>query len=148
MVDPDLNSEAAAPTVTGEGPSLRLWGGRFSASPAEALAKLSVSVQFDWRLAPHDLAGSRAHARVLHRAQLLTDEELDALLGALDALEEDVRTGAFRPTIEDEDVHAALERGLLERLGSTGGKLRAGRSRRRTSTSTPPTPRWAASPTS
>jgi argininosuccinate lyase len=125
----DDNAEAAHPTVADPGPSLRLWGGRFSASPAEALAKLSVSVQFDWRLAPHDLAGSRAHARVLNRAQLLSDDELDSLLGALDGLEEDVSTGSFRPTIEDEDVHTALERGLLERLGSTGGKLRAGRSR-------------------
>ena len=52
---------------------LRLWGGRFAGGPAEALARLSVSVQFDWRLAPYDLAGSRAHARVLHRAGLLDD---------------------------------------------------------------------------
>jgi argininosuccinate lyase len=108
---------------------LRLWGGRFAASPAQALAKLSVSVQFDWRLAPYDLAGSRAHARVLARAGLLSDDELTALLEALDGLEADVASGAFRPTIEDEDVHTALERGLLERLGSLGGKLRAGRSR-------------------
>jgi argininosuccinate lyase len=135
MVDPEenpahsSNSEARHPTVADPAPSTRLWGGRFSASPAEALARLSVSVQFDWRLAPHDLAGSRAHARVLHRAQLLSDDELNSLLGALDALEEDVRAGAFRPTVEDEDVHTALERGLLERLGSVGGKLRAGRSR-------------------
>jgi argininosuccinate lyase len=132
MTDPNpaaQDSESSHPTVADPAPSLRLWGGRFSASPAEALAKLSVSVQFDWRLAPHDLAASRAHARVLHRAQLLSDAELDGLLGALDTLEEDVRTGAFRPTVEDEDVHTALERGLLERLGATGGKLRAGRSR-------------------
>ena len=45
----------------------RLWGGRFDAGPAEALARLSVSVQFDWRLAPYDLLASRAHARVLHK---------------------------------------------------------------------------------
>jgi argininosuccinate lyase len=108
---------------------MRLWGGRFASSPAQALAKLSVSVHFDWRLVPYDIAGSRAHARVLQRAGLLTDEELKALLGALDSLEEDAASGAFRPTIEDEDVHTALERGLLERLGSLGGKLRAGRSR-------------------
>ncbi|KWX00809.1 argininosuccinate lyase [Carbonactinospora thermoautotrophica] len=107
----------------------RLWGGRFSTGPADALAALSVSVHFDWRLAPYDLAGSRAHARVLHRAGLLTDEELDKMLGALDDLEHAVRTGEFRPSVEDEDVHTALERGLLERLGSLGGKLRAGRSR-------------------
>jgi argininosuccinate lyase len=108
---------------------MRLWGGRFASSPAQALAKLSVSVHFDWRLVPYDIAGSRAHARVLQRAGLLTDDELKALLGALDSLEEDAASGAFRPTIEDEDVHTALERGLLERLGSLGGKLRAGRSR-------------------
>jgi argininosuccinate lyase len=108
---------------------LRLWGGRFAASPAEALAKLSVSVQFDWRLAPYDIAGSRAHARVLARAGLLTDDELAGLLGGLDELEADIVSGGFRPTIEDEDVHTALERGLLERIGALGGKLRAGRSR-------------------
>jgi argininosuccinate lyase len=110
-------------------PATRLWGGRFEGGPAEALARLSVSVQFDWRLAPYDLLASRAHARVLHRAGLLSDEELAQMLAALDDLAEAVRAGRFRPTVEDEDVHTALERGLLERLGSLGGKLRAGRSR-------------------
>ncbi|WP_026212113.1 argininosuccinate lyase [Longispora albida] len=109
--------------------STRLWGGRFTGGPAEALARLSVSVQFDWRLAPYDLAASRAHARVLSRAGLLTAEELGAMLAALDDLEAACASGEFRPTVDDEDVHTALERGLLERLGTTGGKLRAGRSR-------------------
>ena len=117
------------PEQAGESEGLRLWGGRFASSPADALAKLSVSVQFDWRLAPYDLAGSRAHARVLARAGLLTDDELTAMIGALDGIEADIKAGTFRPTIEDEDVHTALERGLLERLGTLGGKLRAGRSR-------------------
>lgn len=108
---------------------MRLWGGRFAGGPADALAQLSVSVHFDWRLAPYDLAASRAHARVLHRAGLLTDDELARMLAALDDLEQAARDGSFRPTVEDEDVHTALERGLLERLGSLGGKLRAGRSR-------------------
>ncbi|WP_322762331.1 argininosuccinate lyase [Frankia sp. Cr2] len=107
----------------------RLWGGRFAGGPAEALARLSVSVQFDWRLAPYDLRASGAHARVLHRAGLLDDDEITAVLAALDDLAEAVRTGRFRPTVDDEDVHTALERGLLERLGTLGGKLRAGRSR-------------------
>jgi argininosuccinate lyase len=113
----------------GPAAATRLWGGRFSGGPAEALARLSVSVQFDWRLAPYDLAGSRAHARVLHRAGLLDDGELERMLGALDQLSADVRSGAFVATVDDEDVHTALERGLLERLGPLGGKLRAGRSR-------------------
>src|SRR5215207_5409954 len=117
------------PEATPSGEPTRLWGGRFSGGPAEALARLSVSVQFDWRLAPYDLAGSRAHARVLHRAGLLDDDELARMLGALDELAADVRSGAFVATVDDEDVHTALERGLLERLGPLGGKLRAGRSR-------------------
>jgi argininosuccinate lyase len=113
----------------GDEPRTRLWGARFAGSPADALDRLSVSVQFDWRLAPYDLAASRAHARVLHRAGLLTDDEVTRVLGALDDLDTAVRAGAFRPTVDDEDVHTALERGLLERLGALGGKLRAGRSR-------------------
>ncbi len=109
--------------------AVRLWGGRFAGGPAEALARLSVSVQFDWRLAPYDLAASRVHARVLSRAGLLTAEELGRLLAALDDLQAACAAGDFRPTVDDEDVHTALERGLLERLGTLGGKLRAGRSR-------------------
>ena len=107
----------------------RLWGGRFEGGPSDALARLSVSVQFDWRLAPYDLMGSRAHARVLNRAGLLDDDELTRMLNAVDDLEQACASGEFRPTVADEDVHTALERGLLERLGSLGGKLRAGRSR-------------------
>ncbi|MGH3265346.1 MAG: lyase family protein, partial [Trebonia sp.] len=106
-----------------------LWGGRFAAGPSEALARLSVSVHFDWRLAPYDLRASQAHARVLRRAGLLDDDEAARMLRALDELAQAVRTGEFRPTVEDEDVHTALERGLLEKLGTLGGKLRAGRSR-------------------
>ncbi|MCF6523162.1 argininosuccinate lyase [Streptomyces sp. JJ36] len=109
---------------------VRLWGGRFADGPSEALEKLSASVHFDWRLAPYDIAGSRAHARVLHTAGLLTAGELERMLAGLDRLEADVADGSFTGTIADEDVHTALERGLLERLGpELGGKLRAGRSR-------------------
>ena len=106
-----------------------LWGGRFEGGPAEALARLSVSVHFDWRLAPYDLQSSKAHARVLQRAGLLTEDELARMLGALDELRVEVADGTFQPRVEDEDVHTALERGLLEKLGHLGGKLRAGRSR-------------------
>jgi argininosuccinate lyase len=94
------------------------------------MALLSASTHFDWRLAPYDIAGSRAHARVLRAAGLLTDDELTRMIEALDLLEADAASGAFQPTIADEDVHTALERGLIERAGpELGGKLRAGRSR-------------------
>ncbi|KAB8162546.1 argininosuccinate lyase [Streptomyces sp. 3MP-14] len=112
------------------GADIKLWGGRFAHGPAEALERLSASVHFDWRLAPYDIAGSRAHARVLARAGLLDDQELAAMLEGLDRLAADVADGSFTGTVADEDVHTALERGLLERLGpDLGGKLRAGRSR-------------------
>jgi len=107
----------------------RLWGGRFAEGPSPALTALSVSTHFDWRLARYDIAGSRAHARVLARAGLLDDAELAAMLAALDELDDDVASGRFTPIPDDEDVHSALERGLLERAGELGGKLRAGRSR-------------------
>lgn len=109
---------------------ISLWGGRFAGGPSQALAALSVSTHFDWRLARVDIRGSRAHANALRAAGLLTDEELAAMSDALDRLDADVASGAFRPGPGDEDVHTALERGLLERAGThLGGKLRAGRSR-------------------
>ncbi|MGH3916025.1 MAG: argininosuccinate lyase [Pseudonocardiaceae bacterium] len=107
-----------------------LWGGRFSAGPAAAMMALSLSTHFDWRLAPYDIRGSRAHARVLHGAGLLDKHELDGMLDALDRLDADLASHAFVPLPEDEDVHTALERGLIDRAGpELGGKLRAGRSR-------------------
>ena len=118
--------------MTSTDPSARvsLWGARFAGGPADALAALSKSTHFDWRLAPYDLAGSRAHARVLHSAGLLDDATLQAMLDGLEALRADVESGEFVPEASDEDVHTALERGLIERAGADiGGRLRAGRSR-------------------
>ena len=107
-----------------------LWGGRFAGGPSDALAALSRSTHFDWRLVPYDLAGSRAHARVLHRAGLLSDEQRDGLLAGLDRLGERYDAGDLHPDPSDEDVHGALERLLLDEVGADlGGRLRAGRSR-------------------
>jgi argininosuccinate lyase len=107
-----------------------LWGGRFAGGPAPALAALSKSTHFDWVLAPYDIAASKAHTRVLHRAGLLSDEQRDGLLAGLDRLGADLADGTFVPLAGDEDVHGALERGLIDRAGADlGGRLRAGRSR-------------------
>jgi argininosuccinate lyase len=107
-----------------------LWGGRFASGPSDALAALSKSTHFDWRLVPYDLAGSRAHARVLHRAGLLTEADRDALVAGLDRLQERYDAGRLVPDPGDEDVHGALERLLLDEVGTElGGRLRAGRSR-------------------
>jgi argininosuccinate lyase len=119
---------AASPGgATNEG---ALWGGRFAAGPAAALAALSRSTHFDWALAPYDIRASRAHAKVLHKAGLLSADELAGMLAGLDRLAADVAAAAFVPADSDEDVHGALERGLIERVGAElGGRLRAGRSR-------------------
>lgn len=109
--------------------SARLWGGRFRASPSPQMAALSLSVTFDWRLASYDLRQTAAHADVLHRAGLLDDCEIEQVRAALEQLGRQVDSGEFMPSPADEDVHTALERGLLEILGPVGGKLRAGRSR-------------------
>jgi argininosuccinate lyase len=94
------------------------------------MAQLSRSTDVDWRLARYDLAGSRAHANALHRTGLLTDTEHTDMLAALDQLEAAVAAEEFTPVETDEDVHGALERGLLEFAGEElGGRLRAGRSR-------------------
>ena len=107
-----------------------LWGGRFADGPSDALAALSKSTHFDWVLAPYDVTASKAHAGVLFRAGLLTEEQRDGLLAGLDSLGADVADGSFGPLPSDEDVHGALERGLIDRAGADlGGRLRAGRSR-------------------
>jgi len=107
-----------------------LWGARFDGGPSPELAALSRSTAFDWRLAPYDLAGSRAHATALAAAGLLTDDESTRMAAALDRLRERLDEGTLLPTEADEDVHGALERELLAEAGAElGGRLRAGRSR-------------------
>src|SRR3984893_5809306 len=99
------------------GPATRLWGGRFEGGPADALERLALTGRFDLRLARYALLASRAHARMLHRAGLLTDTEADSMLAALDDLDEAVEDGTFRPTVADEVVHTAFEGGPLELPG-------------------------------
>jgi len=108
----------------------KLWGGRFAGGPSPELEALSRSTHFDWRLTPYDLAGSKAHARALHAAGLLSDADHAELQRGLDVLGERYAAGTLHPDPSDEDVHGALERMLLDEIGAeVGGKLRAGRSR-------------------
>lgn len=107
-----------------------LWGGRFAEETAAAVAKLSRSVHFDWRLAKYDIAGSIAHAKALQSAGYLNLAESEKLEKSLKELLKRVESGGFQARETDEDVHSALERGLIEIAGAElGGKLRAGRSR-------------------
>jgi argininosuccinate lyase len=107
-----------------------LWGSRFEGGPAESLAALSRSVHFDWRLAKYDIAGTRAHIKALMSAGYLTSLEHEKLDRSLVELLSRVEAGSFVAKQSDEDVHSALERGLIEIAGAElGGKVRAGRSR-------------------
>ncbi|GAA3830803.1 argininosuccinate lyase [Nocardioides panacisoli] len=108
----------------------KLWGGRFAGGPSPELEALSRSTHFDWRLGLYDIAGSHAHAKALAAAGLLDEAEEAELHRGLDVLAQRFADGTLRPDPNDEDVHGALERLLIEEVGpDVGGKIRAGRSR-------------------
>jgi argininosuccinate lyase len=133
--DPIDTGAAGAADAAGEegtadtGGASTLWHGRFAGGPADELLAFTVSLPFDQRLAPDDLAGSRAHVAGLAKGGLLTDDERDAVLASLDTVEHELAGGtfAFEPT--DEDVHTAIERRVTELAGDPGAKLHTGRSR-------------------
>ncbi len=105
------------------------WGGRFS-EPTDAFVEaFTASVAFDRRLYHHDIAGSRAHARMLAEVGVLTGDERDAILDGLDGIEADIDAGRFAWRQDLEDVHMNIEHALTERIGEAGKKLHTGRSR-------------------
>ena len=106
-----------------------LWGGRFGSSPAEAFEKLNASIPFDIRLAPYDIRGSIAHARMLGEKGMVTEEESGELVRGLRVVLEEIESGLFSWTLKDEDVHTAVERRLREIVGDVTLKLHTGRSR-------------------
>jgi argininosuccinate lyase len=91
--------------------------------------RLNASIGFDKRLWPQDLAGSRAHARMLAARAIISAAERDALLEGLDVLERELQQECFRFDQDDEDIHMAIERRLTEIVGSVGGRLHTARSR-------------------
>ena len=108
---------------------MALWGGRFSSGPAESVFALSRSVHFDYRLAPYDLRSSLAHLFVLESSGLINKRDAEQIAKVLRELMAEVSNGDFGINENDEDIHSALERAMMDRIGETGGKLRAGRSR-------------------
>ncbi|HTB64401.1 MAG TPA: argininosuccinate lyase [Opitutales bacterium] len=104
------------------------WGGRFATGPAALMLQYSESVSFDRRLAPFDIAGSQAHAKMLARAGLLTTAECDAIVKGLDIILLEIQAGLFNWDTALEDVHMNIERALTK-ITPAGAKLHAGRSR-------------------
>jgi argininosuccinate lyase len=119
VADPDDGTPAAS----------TLWHGRFAAGPAEALLAFTVSLPFDRRLWPDDLAGSRAHVDGLVRAGLIEVAERDAIHAALDTVGDELAAGTFAFAPTDEDIHTAVERRVTELAGPAGAKLHTARSR-------------------
>ncbi len=106
-----------------------LWGGRFGASPAGSFERLNASIPFDIRLAPYDILGSLAHARMLGRQEIISEEESSELVRGLEVVLAEVEAGEFSWSLADEDVHTAVERQLRELVGDVALKLHTGRSR-------------------
>jgi argininosuccinate lyase len=110
-------------------PAAKPWAGRF-AKPTDAdVEAFMSSVAYDRRLAAHDIAGSRAHARMLAAQRIITKGELAEILAGLKSIEKEMSDGAFKWRAADEDVHMAVERRLIELVGPVGGKLHTARSR-------------------
>jgi argininosuccinate lyase len=109
--------------------SKKPWGGRFSAGTAASVEEFTASHQFDRELYKHDIAGSRAHAKMLARQGLISDEERDAILAGLAAIETAIENGSFEFKDELEDIHMHIEKALAEKIGPAGAKLHTARSR-------------------
>jgi argininosuccinate lyase len=103
--------------------------GRFQDETAAAMRRLSESVSFDWRLFKFDILGSIAHAKALHKAGLLTVDELAQIETGLLGIEKEIAAGAFEFRPELEDVHMNIEAELTKRIGAAGAKLHTARSR-------------------
>ncbi|WP_438455689.1 argininosuccinate lyase [Vreelandella venusta] len=105
------------------------WGGRFSEPTDAFVARFTASVTFDQRLARQDIQGSIAHATMLARVGVLTDEERDTIINGLTEIQGEIERGEFNWSVPLEDVHMNIEARLTDKIGITGKKLHTGRSR-------------------
>lgn len=107
----------------------KLWGGRFAGSAAGITERLSVSVHYDARMYHQDIRGSIAHASMLNRMGILSDDELKKIITGLRGIEEEIEGGTFSFSESLEDIHMNIEARLTEMIGDAGKKLHTGRSR-------------------
>ncbi|MDP3174975.1 MAG: argininosuccinate lyase [Phenylobacterium sp.] len=106
-----------------------MWGGRFSDRPDALMQAINVSIGFDRRLAPQDLAGSRAHAAMLLKQGVISSADEAAIQQGLDAIAAEIASGAFPFREEFEDIHMNVEARLRELIGPAAGRLHTARSR-------------------
>lgn len=107
----------------------KMWGGRFAGAPAKIMEDITPSVDFDKRLAGQDLAGSRAHARMLAVQGIISQADADAILKGLEAIGREIAEGKFVFQRALEDIHLNIEARLLEIVGPAAGRLHTARSR-------------------
>ncbi len=107
----------------------KLWGGRFSESTDAFVEAFTASINFDKRLYKHDIAGSKAHAQMLHKVGILDKTELNEILNGLDEIIKDIENNNFEWSVALEDIHMNVEARLTDKIGITGKKLHTGRSR-------------------
>ena len=105
------------------------WGGRFSEPTDAFVERFTASVSFDQRLYLADIKGSIAHATMLARTGILTEEECQQIVGGLEDIKGEIESGAFNWSVSLEDVHMNIEAALTDKIGATGKKLHTGRSR-------------------
>lgn len=105
------------------------WGGRFSEQTDAFVEAFTASVTFDQRMYRQDIQGSRAHARMLQRIGVLSDDDLKVILQGLDTIKEEIEQGVFNWSIAREDLHMNIEARLTELVGDAGKRLHTGRSR-------------------
>jgi len=107
----------------------KLWGGRFTQPTDKFVEEFTASIEFDQRLYRYDIRGSKAHAEMLGRQGIISDEEAEQIISGLNTILEDIETGKVVFSVELEDIHMNIEARLIERIGAVGGKLHTGRSR-------------------
>ncbi|WP_456402309.1 argininosuccinate lyase [Persephonella sp.] len=107
----------------------KLWGGRFSEETDKFVEEFTESVSFDKELAVYDINGSIAHARMLGKQGIISEDEAEKIINGLEEIKKEILEGTFSWKTELEDVHMNIEKALIEKIGSVGGKLHTGRSR-------------------
>ena len=107
----------------------KLWGGRFTESTDAFVEAFTASINFDKRLYKHDIAGSKAHAQMLHKVGILSTDEMHSIHQGLDEIQTDIEAGKLEWSVKLEDIHMNIEARLTDKIGITGKKLHTGRSR-------------------
>jgi argininosuccinate lyase len=109
--------------------SKKPWGGRFKEPTDSLVEEFTASIQFDKRLYRYDIEGSIAHCEMLARKRIISQEEGKKIVGGLKEILADMDSGNFSYSPDTEDIHMAVEKALIDRIGEAGGKLHTGRSR-------------------